>query len=82
MMRLLQIECTGNELMAIVIQNEGYDQTSVMDQAMSWGETVGLKLEGEIYIAQDVPVPSEFVLPVGCFFFGYCKPSRKRETTD
>jgi hypothetical protein len=81
-MRLLQIECTANELMAVVVQEDDYDQSSVMDQALSWGETVGLKLEGKIYIAQDVPVPSEFVLPTGCFFFGFCKPSRKREDGD
>jgi hypothetical protein len=81
-MRLLQIECTANELMAIVVQEDDYDQASVIDQALSWGESVGLKLEGKVYIAQDVPVPSEFVLPVGCFFFGYCKPSRKRELGD
>lgn len=81
-MRLLQVECTGNQLMAIVVQEEGYDQASVIDQALSWGETVGLKLDGNVYIAQDVPLPDEFAIPVGCFFFGYCRPSRKQNPAE
>jgi hypothetical protein len=78
-MRLVKFQCTDNEITALAALEDDYDQTRAIEQALSWGESVGLKLEGDIYVAQDVSMPNELVLPVGCFFFGYCKPSRKQE---
>jgi hypothetical protein len=78
-MRLVKFQCTDNEVTAVAALEDGYEQLRAIEQALSWGESVGLKLEGDIYIAQDVAMPAEFVLPVECFFFGYCKAGRKQE---
>jgi hypothetical protein len=80
-MRLVKFQCTNNEVTAIAALEEGYEQLRAIEQALSWGESVGLKLEGDVYIAQDVPMPPEFVLPVECFFFGYCKAGRNHESS-
>jgi hypothetical protein len=67
-MRLVKIECTGNEVSAIGCIPDVVDET-IIDWALSWINRKEKQFEGEVYVALNIALPEDFPLEWGVFYF-------------
>jgi len=67
-MRLVKVECTGNDISAVGYVPETSDEI-IIDQVLSWKGTPADAFEGNVYVALNIPAPLEFDLDWGAFYF-------------